>query len=140
MEVSKEKWKNKAIELEKELAQMKAQENRESQPEVKKNGEITEPAPCSALFSQVPRYHTYSIAHIWLFITLVLSSVTSLRSSSRILELVLPFFGYSFACPSWYTGRFWLLRLGYYKLMRPKEQADDWVWIIDHTVQLGEEK
>jgi hypothetical protein len=24
--------------------------------------------------------------------------------------------------------------------MRPKEQADDWVWIIDHTVQLGEEK
>jgi hypothetical protein len=27
-----------------------------------------------------------------------------------------------------------------YKLMKPKEQADDWVWIIDHTVQLGEEK
>ena len=24
--------------------------------------------------------------------------------------------------------------------MRAKEQADDWVWIIDHTVQLGEEK
>jgi hypothetical protein len=24
--------------------------------------------------------------------------------------------------------------------MRPKEQADDWVWIIDHTVQLGVEK
>jgi len=106
----------------------------------KKNDEITEPAPCSALFAQVPHYHTYSIGHIWLFINLVLSSVTSLRSSSRILELVLPFFGYSFACPSWYAGRFWLLRLGYYKLMRAKEQADDWVWIIDHTVQLGEEK
>ena len=24
--------------------------------------------------------------------------------------------------------------------MRPKEQADDWVWIIDHTVQVGVEK
>lgn len=24
--------------------------------------------------------------------------------------------------------------------MRPKKRADDWVWIIDHTVQLGEEK
>ena len=24
--------------------------------------------------------------------------------------------------------------------MKPKEQADDWVWIIDHTVQLGVEK
>jgi hypothetical protein len=22
-------------------------------------------------------------------------------------------------------------------LSRPKEQADDWVWIIDHTIQIG---
>jgi len=42
--------------------------------------------------------------------------------------------------PTWYTGRLWLLRLGYYKLTRPKEQADDWVWIADHTVQIGAEK
>ena len=140
LEASKNEWKSKAIELEQELARMKAQENRESQPEVKKNGEITESAPCAALFAKVPRYHTYTIGHIWLFLTLVLSSVVSLRSSSRTLEVVLPFFGYSCASPSWYAGRFWLLRLGYYKLMRPKQQADDWVWIIDHTVQLGVEK
>ena len=24
--------------------------------------------------------------------------------------------------------------------MRPKQQAEDWVWIIDHTVQSGVEK
>jgi hypothetical protein len=30
--------------------------------------------------------------------------------------------------------------LGYYKLTRPKDQADDWVWIADHTVQMGNEK
>jgi hypothetical protein len=30
--------------------------------------------------------------------------------------------------------------LGYYKLEREKEQAQDWIWIIDHTVQLGSEK
>ena len=39
----------------------------------------------------------------------------------------------------------WLLRLGYYKLTllcppKPKEKASDWVWIIDHTVQIGIEK
>jgi len=45
-----------------------------------------------------------------------------------------------YACPSWFAGRLWLLRLGYYKLMRPKDQAQDWVWIIDHTVQLGDDK
>jgi hypothetical protein len=42
--------------------------------------------------------------------------------------------------PSWSSGRLWLLRLGYYKLSRPKAQADDWVWIVDHTVQIGQEK
>jgi hypothetical protein len=46
----------------------------------------------------------------------------------------------SMPSPSWYTGRLWILRLGYYKLTRPKEQGDDWVWIVDHTVQIGAEK
>ena len=32
------------------------------------------------------------------------------------------------------------LRLGYHKLHRPKEQASDWVWIIDHSNQIGKEK
>jgi hypothetical protein len=45
-----------------------------------------------------------------------------------------------FPCPSWFAGRLWLLRLGYYKLMRPKVLADDWVWIVDHTIQLGDDK
>jgi hypothetical protein len=30
--------------------------------------------------------------------------------------------------------------VGYYKLTRAKEQAEDWVWIVDHVVQLGPEK
>ena len=38
------------------------------------------------------------------------------------------------------TARIWLLRVGYYKLTREKEVAEDWVWIVDHTVQRGEEK
>lgn len=42
--------------------------------------------------------------------------------------------------PSWYTGRLWILRLGLYKLAREKEKADDWIWIVDHTVQWGKEK
>lgn len=43
-------------------------------------------------------------------------------------------------CPTWSCGRLWLLRLGYYKLTRAKEQGTDWVWIIDHTVQIGSDK
>lgn len=56
------------------------------------------------------------------------------------MDIVRSVFGFSGPCPSWYAGRFWLLRIGYYKLMRPKEKAGDWVWIVDHTVQLGAEK
>lgn len=35
------------------------------------------------------------------------------------------------------TGRMWLLRLGYYKLHAPLEQADDWIWLADHAVEIG---
>jgi hypothetical protein len=42
--------------------------------------------------------------------------------------------------PHWTTVRWWLLRLGYYQLHRKKEQAEDWVWLIDHSNQIGKEK
>ena len=41
---------------------------------------------------------------------------------------------------SYYSVRLWLLRLGLHQLARPKIQADDWMWIVDHTMQLGERK
>ncbi len=33
-----------------------------------------------------------------------------------------------------------MLRLGYYKLTRAKEKAEDWVWIVDHHIEVGEGK
>jgi hypothetical protein len=48
--------------------------------------------------------------------------------------------GFSFPVPHYTTVRFWLLRVGFHKLHRPKEQASDWVWIIDHSNQIGKEK
>lgn len=32
------------------------------------------------------------------------------------------------------------MKLGYYKLHAPKAQAEDWIWIVDHSVQLGNDK
>ena len=75
-----------------------------------------------------------------LFLALVLSAAVSLRGASRVLELWGTRGELPEAVPAWYTGRVWLLRVGYYKLTRPKEQAADWVWIIDHTIQLGVQK
>jgi len=70
----------------------------------------------------------------------ILSGRTSLRGSSRIFEIISTFLGLNQASPSWYSARLWLLRIGYYKLFRKKEIADDWIWIIDHTIQSGNEK
>jgi hypothetical protein len=57
-----------------------------------------------------------------------------MRASARVLA----WFG--LGEPDWTTGRTWLLRLGLYKLTRPKERADDWIWLVDHSVQIGPEK
>ncbi len=63
-----------------------------------------------------------------------------MRGASRNLKIMLSFFHIEMSCPTWFCGRLWILRLGYYKLTREKDKADDWVWIIDHTVQIGAEK
>ncbi len=43
-------------------------------------------------------------------------------------------------CPSHVTIRNWTLKIGYYELMRPKDYADDWIIILDHSIQFGQEK
>lgn len=63
-----------------------------------------------------------------------------MRGSSRIFDIISSFLELGQSSPSWYSGRLWILRLGYFKLERAKEQAEDWIWIVDHTVQLGSEK
>ena len=42
--------------------------------------------------------------------------------------------------PSNNTIQSWVLRMGLYQLSRTKEIADDWVIILDHTCQLGNQK
>jgi hypothetical protein len=63
-----------------------------------------------------------------------------MRCASKVMNLIFSHFSFSITTPSWFSGRLWLMRLGYYKLNRPKEKADDWIWIIDHSVQIGKEK
>ena len=75
-----------------------------------------------------------------MFLCLVLSAAASLRCAGRAIEIMGSVLALPLPAPSWFAGRLWLQRLGYYKLTRPKVQADDWVWIVDHTVQIGKEK
>lgn len=73
-------------------------------------------------------------------LALVLRAGTRLMRVPAVLALSWGWRQFEGAVASSYTVRLWLLRLGLHQLNRPKPHADDWIWIIDHTMQLGEWK
>ena len=88
---------------------------------------------------RVPRHH-YSLGTIGLHLRLVLSAPTSGRAAAFVLKCLAPFLPGVRETPCANTGRMWLLRLGLYELTCAKEVGDDWVWLVDHTVQLDSHK
>lgn len=71
---------------------------------------------------------------------LLVQAGCGLRAASRVIESLGECLGVPWEVPAPTTARTWLLRIAYYQLQRPKEQAADWVWMIDHTVQIGQER
>ncbi len=142
LEKGRERLKNQMRELRAELARMKSEERkREKEYEIlKKKTEEAAVPEYAEEFDIAPFGHSYSVAHIFLFVSLVLSSATGFRGAARAIGIFTSFLRLPVSSPSWYSGRLWLLRLGYYKLTRPKAKAEKWVWIVDHTVQTGAEK
>ena len=71
---------------------------------------------------------------------LLLGARTGFRSASRVVEATIQFFGIPWEVPAPTTARNWLLRIALYQLLRIQTIANDWVWIVDHTVKIGPEK
>lgn len=85
--------------------------------------------------------HSYSATQIHLLLQLILDASVSLRGSEQVMKIFNDALDHPFASiPCWTSVRSWLLRVGHYKFTRPKQIAEDWCWIIDHTVQLGKTK
>jgi hypothetical protein len=70
----------------------------------------------------------------------VLTAASSQRCAAAVIGLLEATWPEALPAPCPNTGRMWILRLGLYALVCPKEQTDDWVWIMDHTMQLGQWK
>ncbi len=88
----------------------------------------------------VPRGQQYAQGVVLGFLRLVVRCATPLRCAARVLELFGPAAGHDVIAPHWTTGRLWLLRLGLAALLRPKPIAADWVWMVDHSIQVGQTK
>jgi hypothetical protein len=104
--------------------------------------ELTLPRVADPAFELIPARHQFGSVQILLMLGWVLNGM-SLRGTCRALDWMHEMnvqWGFEFPVPHWTTVRFWLLRLAYHKLHRPKERASDWVWIIDHSNQIGKEK
>jgi hypothetical protein len=84
--------------------------------------------------------HQYSLGVVASSVALVLRTGTRLQRVPDVLSMHFHWSDLNVRAASYYSVRLWLLRLGLYQLNRPKAQADDWMWIVDHTMQLGERK
>ena len=143
LEQSRDQWKRRVKELEAQVAGLKAREQvlEKAVAVLQKNREpATSVSWEPAGWGVVAYRHTYPLGCVELFLGLVMGAAASLQCAERVLEIVGAALGLPLPTPTWYAGRLWLLRLGYYKLTRLKVIAEDWVWIIDHTVQIGKDK
>ena len=64
----------------------------------------------------------------------------SLRAASAVMRLLRRLLPALERTPTYNAGQMSLFRVGLFELLRPKEAADDWVWITDHTIQVGVQK
>lgn len=94
----------------------------------------------SPSFTTIPKRHHYSVGVVTLSSLLIVMASVGLRAVGQVFELFARFMTIPRAMPSWSSCRLWLLRIGYYKLTRPKAISTDWVWVVDHTIQAGDTK
>ena len=130
---SREKWKQKAKELEQKLNEILADKFISKDEEIQKLLPVIEE---TAL--QTPVGHTYPIYIIQISIQLFIHSLTSLRGSQKTFEIFSQIIDIS--VPSFNSIRMWIYRVGLYELQREHEFRSDWIFILDHTIELGQVK
>jgi hypothetical protein len=88
-------------------------------------------APCRLPDDPPLESHKYAVRMICLAINL--ARVVGLRPSERALKIFWEWLGIEQRLPDWTTIRIWLMRLGVAILEEPCEEADDRVWMVDHS-------
>src|SRR5262249_48761248 len=95
----------------------------------------------SEVFSPPPRGGQYSCSLVSFFVDLYLHTGSSLRCAASAFAVFVRHFPLDLPVPSFTTIRAWVLRLGCYALLCPLPRTNGpWLWIIDHTIQVGDKK
>jgi len=133
---SRENWKERALAAEAEIKKQKLggkiEEKKEGVPTEETNLEENKYSEELNI-----KGHTYDAKTIQQALELLLDCGISLRAAEKVFEL----FNYeSKINPSFSGIRKWLGRIGIYELTREKEYRDDWIFILDFTLELGKQK
>lgn len=83
-------------------------------------------------------HHGFGARMVTLSITL--ARVVGFRSAARVMKIVFGWLGWNVRVPHFTAIRIWMQRLGVAMLQEPLEKADDWIWMADHSNQIGQEK
>ena len=70
----------------------------------------------------------------------MLHGAASFRGASSCLKWLAEFLPGTDRTPTAWCAELWIFRIGLYEILRRKEPAEDRVWIVDHTVQIGTTK
>ena len=136
LKISRDNWKTRAKEAEKRVKKL---ENKLEKQEAK-NSKISEEKTSEILIenlAQVQRHH-YTVQTIQVSVQQVIEAGNSYRGVATTMKI----FSQSFKIesPHYSTIRQWLGRIGLYELNREKEKLQDWIYIVDLTLELGREK
>ena len=87
-----------------------------------------------------PPVHRHGYGPRMVSLAVNLARAVGLRGAERALQIVFDWWGVPQQLPHWTAIRTWVQRLGVAALPETLELADDWVWIVDHSNQIGPEK
>ncbi len=138
---SREQWKSRAKAAESQFSPSDTANSTElslpideEKPRVL-TGQFIPAEECSTLR---PVKHQYLVYVIQLAVEQVMVSLNSFRGIEKTFESFAPFF--NLPVPSFSSVRNWVLRLGLYQLLSTPAFAEDWIFIIDLTTELGTNK
>ena len=97
-------------------------------------------APNDVLAAALPKRGSTPLGIVDGCVRLVTQAGVAMRAVPRVLTILFGMPGPTDSLPGASSIRSWLQRLGLFTLHESIEHADDWVWLVDHSVQLGEMK
>ena len=151
---SREKWAEKCRERKRELDEKKRElercqeELREQQRQLEAmtqqlrrlENKVRQRACEPILLPPDPPVGTHGYGARMISLAVNVARVVGMRGASRTLEVFFDWLGVSHKTPCPTTIRTWLQRAGIAAMNQPLQRADDWVWMADHSIQIGPEK